>query len=70
MTGFLTLREVCDLLRIGERTAYELCRTAQLGAAVKVGGQWRIERTAFEAWVRQGGGPAAVLAGAKSGGTE
>ena len=54
---FLTLTEVRQRLRIGERTAYELARTGQLGGAVKVGGSWRIERRAFEAWIRQGGGP-------------
>jgi excisionase family DNA binding protein len=57
MADFLTIKEVCEILRIGERTAYELCRTAQLGGAVRVGGQWRIEKTAFEAWVKRGGGP-------------
>ena len=55
MAQFLTLPEVCALLRIGERTAYELCRTGQLGGAVKVGGQWRVERQAFDKWVEQGG---------------
>ncbi len=58
MADFLTIKEVCEILRIGERTAYELCRTAQLGGAVRVGGQWRIEKTAFEAWVKRGGGSA------------
>ena len=58
MADFLTIKEVCDILRIGERTAYELCRTSQLGGAVRVGGQWRIEKIAFEAWVKRGGGPA------------
>ena len=57
MADFLTIKEVCDILRIGERTAYELCRTSQLGGAVRVGGQWRIEKIAFEAWVKRGGGP-------------
>lgn len=55
MTEFLTVREICELLRIGERTVYEMCRTGNLPGAVKVGGQWRVERTAFEAWLRRGG---------------
>ena len=55
MTKFLTLKEVAELLRIGERTAYEMCRTGRMGGAVKVGGQWRIKRDAFDAWVAQGG---------------
>ena len=46
------------MLRIGERTAYELCRTGKMGGAVKVGGSWRIEKEAFEEWVRRGGGKA------------
>lgn len=57
-TSFLTLEEVCDLLRIGKRTAYELARTGKLGGAVKVGGQWRVERSRFDAWVMNGGGRA------------
>lgn len=55
MTEFLTLQEVCDKLRISERTAYELCRKGQIGGAVKVGRQWRVERAAFEEWVKKGG---------------
>ena len=58
MSSFLTIPEVCAKLRIGERTAYELCRTGQLGGAVKVGGQWRVEEAAFEKWVKQGGAAA------------
>lgn len=58
MADFLTIKDVCGILRIGERTAYELCRTAQLGGAVRVGGQWRIEKTAFDAWIKRGGGSA------------
>jgi excisionase family DNA binding protein len=58
LAEFLTLKEVAKLLRIGERTTYELCRTGQLGGAIKVGGQWRIEREAFSRWVERGGGAA------------
>jgi excisionase family DNA binding protein len=56
MIETLTIPEVCAILRIGERTAHELCRTGQLGGAVKVGGQWRVDKAAFEAWVKRGGG--------------
>ena len=58
MPDFLTIKEVCQILRIGERTAYELCRNAQIGGAVRVGGQSRIDKTAFESWVKRGGGAA------------
>lgn len=53
----MTIPEVCELLRLGERTVYELCRRGKLGGAIKIGGQWRVERSAFEAWVKKGGGP-------------
>lgn len=56
MDTFLTIPEVSVLLRLGQRTVYELCRQGRLGGAIKIGGQWRVERTALEAWVRQGGG--------------
>ena len=56
MDTFLTISEVSVLLRLGQRTVYELCRQGRLGGAIKIGGQWRVERTALEAWVRQGGG--------------
>ena len=56
MDTFLTISEVSVLLRLGQRTVYELCRQGRLGGAIKIGGQWRVDRTAQEAWVRQGGG--------------
>ncbi len=56
MLNFLTVKEVCRILRVSERTAYDLCRNGQIGGAVKVGGQWRIEKVAFEKWVKRGGG--------------
>lgn len=55
MIETLTIAEVCAILRIGDRTAYELCRTGMLGGAVKVGGQWRVEKVAFLKWVKEGG---------------
>ena len=51
---FLTLPEVAALLRIGERTAYDLARAGRIPAA-KVGGQWRIRRTDLDAWLARGG---------------
>ena len=51
---FLTVAEAAELLRIAERTAYKLVREGRL-PAVKVGNQWRIERSALEAWIAKGG---------------
>ncbi len=50
----LTLPEAAALLRIGERTAYDLARTHRLPAA-KVGGQWRIRRADLDLWLARGG---------------
>ncbi len=55
MIGTLTIAEVCAILRIGDRTAYELCRTGRLGGAVKVGGQWRVDKAEFLKWFKAGG---------------
>lgn len=57
MSELLTLREVMDLLRIGERTVYEMCRTGRLPGALKVGGQWRVRRGDLEAWLRERSAP-------------
>lgn len=51
---FLTLAEAAALLRIGERTAYNLARDHRIPAA-KVGGQWRVRRTDLDAWLARGG---------------
>ncbi len=50
----LTLAETAALLRIGERTAYDLARQGRIPAA-RVGGQWRIRRKDLDAWLDAGG---------------
>jgi len=50
----LTIPEAAQLLRIGERTCYDLARSGRIPAA-KVGGQWRIRRRELEAWLAAGG---------------
>ena len=57
MADFLTIKVVCEILRFSGRTAYERCRSSRLGGAVRVGDQWRIEKTATEGWVTRGGSP-------------
>lgn len=59
MREFMTVAEAANMLRIGERTAYDLVRQGRL-PAIKVGNQWRIEKQAFEKWLAAGGdkGPA------------
>ena len=55
MTEYLTIQEVCKLLRLGERTVYAMCRSGELAGAVKVGGQWRVDHAKLSAWLDQGG---------------
>ncbi len=52
---FLTIREVCVLLQLGERTVYDLCRRGRLAGAAKVGGQWRVDESRLLDWLAQGG---------------
>ncbi len=49
---FLTIPEAARLLRVAERTVYTLARRGDLPGAVKVGNQWRIDRTTLMEWVR------------------
>ena len=55
MAEFLTIKEVCTLLKIGERTVYDLCRTGRLGGAAKVGNQWRVDKEELLGWLKDGG---------------
>ena len=55
MADFLTIKEVCVLLRLGERTVYDLCRQGKLVGAAKIGGQWRINKDTLMAWLEAGG---------------
>jgi excisionase family DNA binding protein len=52
---FLTIGEVAELLKLSERTVYQLTRDGRLGGAAKIGGQWRFEPTALHAWLKAGG---------------
>ena len=55
MTEFLTIPEVCELLKLSERTVYQLCRDGELGGAAKVGNQWRVNRAELLEWMKAGG---------------
>ena len=55
MSGYLTIPEVANLLRIGVRNTYELARSGRLVGAAKVGNQWRVERESLMEWLRKGG---------------
>ena len=55
MGEYLTISEVCEKLRLAERTVYEMVRKGRLPGATKVGGSWRIKREVLEAWLEAGG---------------
>lgn len=50
--AILTLREVADLLKIGEKTAYTMAQRRDL-PSFKVGGQWRFRRADIDKWIEQ-----------------
>jgi excisionase family DNA binding protein len=49
-TAFLTTSDVLQQLRVNARTVYRLIREGDL-PAVRVGRQWRVRRTDFDAWL-------------------
>lgn len=51
--NILTIREVADLLKINEKTAYKLVADAKI-PGFKVGGSWRFDRTAISKWIERG----------------
>lgn len=55
MAEFLTIAEVCEMLKLGERTVYDLCRQGKLPGAAKIGGQWRVNADELSAWLKAGG---------------
>ena len=55
MSDYLNISEVAALLRLGERTVYELARTGRLPGAAKVANKWRFNRTKLVAWLDAGG---------------
>ncbi|MEN5247285.1 helix-turn-helix domain-containing protein [Brucella pseudintermedia] len=52
MSEILTVREVAELLKINEKTAYKLAAQGKL-PGFKVGGSWRFERTEIAAWIKR-----------------
>lgn len=52
---FLTIPECCDLLRLSERSVYDMARGGRLPGAAKVGGKWRVNRRMLLEWLAQGG---------------
>jgi excisionase family DNA binding protein len=55
LPDLLTLTEVADLLKLSDRTVYDMCRRGRLPGVSKVAGQWRIDRRKLLAWLDAGG---------------
>ena len=52
---FMTVLEVAELLKVSDRTVYDLCRQGLLPGAAKIGKQWRVDKDDLLAWVKAGG---------------
>ena len=61
--NILTIRDVADLLKINEKTAYKLAAAAKI-PGVKVGGSWRFDRTTISTWIRTATGAAVASSAA------
>jgi excisionase family DNA binding protein len=48
----LTIREVADLLKINEKTAYKLASAGKI-PGFKVGGSWRFDRQEIANWIKR-----------------
>ena len=48
----LTIREVADLLKINEKTAYRLAAAGKI-PGFKVGGSWRFDRQEIANWIKR-----------------
>jgi PTS system nitrogen regulatory IIA component len=64
---FLTIAEVAKLLKLGERTVYQLAREGRIGGVAKVGNQWRFEKSALLEWMKRGGEAQVVVAAPQRG---
>ena len=56
MTEMMTVEEVSRYLRVTEKTIYRLLEHGAM-PAVKVGHQWRFEKTSVDRWLRSSSGP-------------
>lgn len=52
----LTIREVAELLKINEKTAYKLAAAGRI-PGFRVGGSWRFKRSAIETWIEAQSAP-------------
>ena len=48
----LTIKEVCDLLRVHPGTIYKLTREGRI-PSFRIGGDWRFRRDVIERWMAE-----------------
>ena len=48
----LTIKDVCALLKVGDKTVYSMAQNGEL-PGFKVRGQWRFSRKDLDAWMEQ-----------------
>ena len=51
LEDILTIREVAELLKINEKTAYKLAAASKI-PGIKVGGSWRFDRSTISTWIK------------------
>lgn len=70
---YLTIHETAALLKLGERTVYDMLRMGRLPGVAKAGGKWRVDRDKLVAWMEAGGeltaDPTQRVGGSTEGGT-
>ena len=53
MIQVLTVKEVCDLLRVHQTTLYRLIKAGGI-PSFKIGGDWRFQEDLIERWMAEG----------------
>ena len=52
MQKLMTIKEVADYLRLSRVTVYKMTRQGKI-PALKIGKQWRYNRSEIDSWVKQ-----------------
>lgn len=52
MSGFMTVQEVADYLRLNKQKVYKLCQKGKL-PAYKFGREWRYKKERIDQWVEE-----------------
>ena len=50
-SDIMTIKEVCEYLKLNEKTAYRLASEKKI-PGFKVGGSWRFDKTDIDKWIK------------------